>query len=295
MPIPLRAIVSAGLAGIVLAGVCSATVSGDPGAIPVRPEGGEDEAGWSKEKKLMAINAAAVVGIGAYGLRYWNYGEDKFHFVRERWFQRNSIHGGADKLGHAFSSQVAVVAYAALLEGWGYDRRRAAVNGALSAWTSFFMMEVGDALSRHGFSVEDLTMDSLGVVMGYLRVRFPEFEKRVDFRVSYWPSYGAGKSDVDYASDYSGYRYLLAFKGDGYDTTSSTWLRHLELHAGYYTRGYQTLDEDHYGPPHRVVYGAVAVNLSSLLDRQDWHRTATVLHYYQVPFVFAPAAHRLDP
>jgi hypothetical protein len=157
------------------------------------------------------------------------------------------------------------------------------------------MIEVADATSRHGFSVEDLVLDTLGAFTGYLRREYPGFERRVDFRVEYFPSYGSLRGeDTDYASDYSGYKYLMAFKGDGFDSTSSTWLKYFELHCGYYTRGYQSQDGDHYGDPSRSLYAAVGLNLAHLFDQGGWHGTATFLRYYQPPYTYLPMDYDLD-
>lgn len=250
---------------------------------------------WSKETKLTLLNTAVIGGIMGYGLIYWHYGETSPQFVDEGWFEHDSIHGGADKLGHAISTYYAVMAYSWLYDRWGFETSKSSLYGALSAWSTFFMIEVGDAFSRHGFSVEDLVADTCGALTGYLRRVFPGFRDRVDFRVEYWPSYGARKGeDIDLASDYSGYKYIVALKGDGFDLLSSTWLQYFELQAGYYTRGYQSQDEDHYGDPYRVAYGAIAVNLSHIFEKHNWNKTAAFLHYYQVPYTYAPLEYNLD-
>ncbi|HOU21246.1 MAG TPA: DUF2279 domain-containing protein [Kiritimatiellia bacterium] len=251
--------------------------------------------GWSKEIKLKLLNTAVIGGIVGYGVMYWHYGETSPQVVDEDWFEHDSAHGGADKLGHAISTYYAVMAYSWLYDRWGYEPAQSALYGALSAWSTFCMIEVGDAFSRHGFSVEDLVMDSAGAVVGYLHRRIPGFRARVDFRVEYWPSYGARKgTDIDYVSDYSGYKYLVALKGDGIEALSSTWLRFCELQLGYYTRGYQSQDEDYYGDPYRVLYAAVGVNLSHIFHKHNWNKTAAFLHYYQVPCTYAPLEYNLD-
>jgi hypothetical protein len=251
--------------------------------------------GWSKETKLKALNIGVLGGMMAYGLLFWDYGKNGFEFTNERWFQHDTKYGGADKLGHAISTYFAVQAFGSTYERWGYDRHHANLYGTLSAWSVFFMIEVADATSRYGFSYEDLIMDSLGAFTGYLRREYPEFEKRVDFRVEYWPSYAVTSGDdTDIASDYSGYKYLVALKGSGFDATSATWLQYLELQAGYYTRGFQPGDGDHYGDPHRVLYGALAVNLTHIFYKHNWNKTATFLHYYQVPYTYAPVEYNFD-
>ena len=251
--------------------------------------------GWSKEKKLKWLNVGILGGMMAYGLVYWGYGETSPQFVDEGWFEHDSIHGGADKLGHAISTYYAVQAFSSVYQRWGYDRHRANIYGSLSAETTFFMIEVGDAFSRNGFCVQDLVADTFGACVGFLRREYPGFEKRVDFRVEYWPSYAVTSGDdKDLVSDYSGYKYLVALKGSGFDLTSSSWLQYFELQGGYYTRGYQNGDEDHYGDPHRVLYGALAVNLTHIFDKHNWNKTASFLRYYQVPYTYLPVEYNLD-
>jgi hypothetical protein len=267
---------------------------------PSAPYGENEEldilnTGWSKETKLKYLNIGILGGMMLYGLIFWDYGENGFEFTNEGWFQYDTKYGGADKLGHALSTYFAVQAYSSVYERWGYDRHRANIYGALSGWGTFFMIEVADATSRYGFSYEDLIVDTIGAIVGYWRREYPEFEKRVDFRVEYWPSYAVTSGDdTDIASDYSGYKYLMALKGSGFDLTSSTWLQYLELQGGYYTRGYQNGDGDHYGDPHRVLYGALAVNLTHIFDKHNWNKTASFLRYYQVPYTYVPLEYNLD-
>ena len=139
-------------------------------------------------------------------------------------------------------------------------------------------------------------MDAAGTLWGYGRRESPALRRLVDFRVSYFPSWGSRKGYTsDYISDYSGFKYLLAFKAEGVRALSSTWLRYLEMYLGYYTRGYESQDRDHYGDPHRVMYTGIGLNLSDLLNRAGWKKTATVLEYYQPPWPDLAMEHNLDP
>ncbi|MBP7829377.1 MAG: DUF2279 domain-containing protein [Kiritimatiellae bacterium] len=250
---------------------------------------------WPKEKKVELLNTAVIGGMALYGLLFWGYGGHAFQFVNEGWFQQDSIHGGADKLGHAFSTYVGTMSYGAVYEKWGYDRHVASRLGALSGFATFFMIEFGDAFSNHGFSLEDLAADAVGALWGYLRREHPALRGLVDFRVSYFPSWGSlNGHTTDYISDYSGFTYLLAFKGRGVEALSSTWLKYLEFHAGYYTRGYEPQDWCHYGDPHRVLYAGIALNLSDLVRKTGWRKTATFLEFYQPPWTELSTSYNMD-
>lgn len=280
---------------LVAGGMPGAGVADEPGPTEPAARPGAGWARWPKEDKAELLNAGVIGGMALYGLLFWGYGGHTFQFVNEGWFQQDSIHGGADKLGHAFSTYVGAMSFSAVYEKWGFDPHAASRLGALSGFATFFMIEFGDAFSKHGFSLEDLTADAAGALWGFIRRECPAVRRLVDFRVSYFPSWGSLHGHTtDYISDYSGFTYLLAFKGSGVEALSSTWLKYLELHAGYYTRGYEVQDWCHYGEPHRVLYAGIAVNLSDLVRKTGWRKTATFLEFYQPPWTELSTSYNLD-
>ncbi len=98
---------------------------------------------------------------------------------------------------------------------------------------------------------------------------------------------------TDVTTDYDRHKYLLAFKLDGFDTFRDTPLRYLELHLGYYARGYDQYD----GLPwqvderFRTVYVGVGLNVGRLL-KPLWDTQR--FNYIQMPYTYAPYNHRLD-
>ena len=230
-----------------------------------------------KEDKLLYTNAGVVAAITAWGIANWDYGANSPTSSSEGWFGRDTKEGGADKLGHAYGTYVFSHGLGALYRHWGYDEERAARYGAYSAFGVQAFMEVGDSFSRYGFSWEDMVMNAAGAAAGYLLATQPELARRVDFRIEYEPNFGGS----DIFTDYEHQKYLLALKFDGFDTTRETPLRYLELHLGYYARGYS---QSNPALTERNVYAGVAVNLSRLFDSSGWHKTATVLRYYQPPY-----------
>ena len=230
-----------------------------------------------KEDKLLYTNIAVVGAITAWGIAKWDYGDNSATIGNEGWFGRDTKDGGADKLGHAYGTYVFSHGLGALYRHWGYDDERAARYGAFSAFGVQAFMEVGDSFSSYGFSWEDMVMNAAGAVAGYVFATQPELSRRVDFRVEYEPNF----QTADIFTDYEHQKYLLAFKLDGFDTTRDTPLRFLELHLGYYARGYS---QPNPALTERNVYAGVAVNLSRLFDSGGWHKTATLLRYYQPPY-----------
>ncbi len=132
----------------------------------------------------------------------------------------------------------------------------------LAAWTAvgiFTGIEVADGFSRKWrFSREDAVMNIAGAVLGAAMETNPELDRILDFRVDYRPSNG---SRFDPFGDYSGQRYLLVFKADGFaPLRQNRLLRYLEIGVGYGARGF-----DPGGERRRDAYVGVSLNLARLL------------------------------
>jgi hypothetical protein len=230
-----------------------------------------------KEKKLVYSNVALAGAITAWGIAFWDYGDHSPFFDSEGWFGSNTEEGGMDKLGHAYLSYVYTHGFASLYEHWGYESEKAALYGAFSAFWVQTFMELGDSISRYGFSYEDAIMNVAGTGFGYLTLRYPELSRKLDFRVELTPEFN--KADI--FTDYEQQKYLLALKLDGFKTLERTPLRYFELHLGYYARGYS---EPPPTPRERNVYIGIGLNLSSLFREHGWTKTATVLRFVQPPY-----------
>ena len=249
----------------------------------------------TKEQKLRRANIATTLGTVLYGFAFWDYGDPRYKFVDEGWFGEHTRYGGADKAGHAYSAYVASELFSAVYESWGYTRSRAALYGGASSMSMFTLIEVGDGASKHGFSVGDLVMDAAGVGLSYARRRVPALEKLVDFRVEYFPSDAVlEEGQMDLATDYSGYKYLLALKLSGLPACQRNFLQYVEVHGGYYTRGYLNEDEERDLDRERVLYAGLALNLSRIFEKQGFRRTSTFLKYYQPPFTYLEAGENLN-
>lgn len=236
---------------------------------------------------------ALFAGITAVGVRDWNWGSSSFKVNSEGWFGRNTGSLGMDKLGHAWTTYV--------LTDFLTDRiNRGAAAGSEAEATAFILsmglmtyVEVLDGFSvDHGFSYEDIVMNGLGAGFSVLRRKVPGLREKLDFRLEYLPS---GNIDGFHPiTDYSGQKYVLALKFAGFDGAEKSLLRFVELHAGYYARGFTEAERERFEPLRREPYVGIGINLSELLlggksvrDRKPARIARRVLEYIQVPYTYA--------
>ncbi len=239
------------------------------------------DAGWwcslPKEKKALYTNIAAVSFITLYGFADWDYGSAQFHASHEGWFEESAKYGGADKMGHFWSTYALSDSLAGLYKHWGYASSTANKYAALSAWTVQAIMELDDATSEtQGFDWGDMTMNTVGMAASLLMAHYPELDRKIDFRVEY--AFNAPIKGL--FDDYSNMYYAMVVKLDGFDSLKDTWLDWLELHGGYYSRGYDTPELD----KERDFYFGVSINFSRLLRQHGHPKAAKVLEYLQVPY-----------
>ncbi len=230
---------------------------------------------WSKEKKVIGANLAGVLFITTWGVINWDYGQTSPHAESEGWFEKDTKEGGADKLGHFYDAYVVQRGLSLLYESWGYKKKAAAYYGFLSSFGIFSYMEFGDSFSDFGFSYEDFIMNFLGSGIGYLIDLNPDIASKIDFRIEIEPDLSKG----DFFTDYENHKYLMAIKLDGFDFIDGP-LEYLELHTGYYGRGYS----DSNIKDERNVYVGLGINLSKIFADYKYYKTSTVLNYLQIPF-----------
>ena len=218
------------------------------------------------EEDLKSIKweaAGTFAGITAIGVKSWKWGSSSFHFNSEHWFDKKTGSGGADKLGHAFTSYTLTNAFAERLQAKGRSPERAALSAALLTQALMLYVEIFDGVSGdHGFSKEDFVMNALGTGLAYLRQTHPQIKDLIDYRMEYKPS---GYKGFRPLSDYEGQKYLIALKLSGVKSLRDTPLKYVELQAGYYTRGFskEAKKDGHERKRHGFV--GVGVNLSQLV------------------------------
>ena len=234
-----------------------------------------------------------LIGAGvvmAWGTAFWDYFTITPVIKNEGWFEKDSKYGGADKLGHMYSTYLWSLGFTSLYEYWGMKENDAILYGPLTSWTFQFLMEVGDSFSEsQGFSYEDVVMNTVGAAFYYVREKYPEVKRKVDLRLEYIPDF---KSDVDIFTQYNSMKYLFALKFSGFDSMEDTVMKYFELQLGYYSRGYQ--DDKNYNSTERVTYIGLGLNASEVLKSMGWTKTSKILNYYQLPYTYVPFGHDFD-
>ena len=229
-----------------------------------------------RNKRLWAVNLTGIGIITAWGVAKWDYFSTSPKARSEGWFGNDTKSGGADKLGHAYASYVASHGLSYLYESWCINKNDAALYGALSSLAIVAYMEVGDAFSDFGASKEDMLVNTIGVIYGYYSYKNPRLSNILDFRWEYKPN---SETVGDFTTDYENSKYLLALKLNGFDFARNSFLKHIEFHAGYYTRGFVELNDT----KERNLFIGIGFNLTDFFRRHSYNKTSTLFKYYQIP------------
>lgn len=240
----------------------------------------------TKEQKVLTVNLYGAAAIAVWGIITWGYRTESPHLGKDKWFSEDSKHGGADKFGHFYVNYVLSHGLAHLYEHWGYDRNRAGQLGFWSGVGLLGLVEVGDSVSGFGFSTKDLVMDILGSFAAYVTYRDQALDQLIDIRVEYIPTF----TKADVFTDYEGMKYLLAIKLDGIQGISNKYLNYLELHTGFYARGYEDNDRNR----QRNLYVALGLNMGKIFHKASYKTVSGVLKYFQFPYTYVEASRDLN-
>lgn len=218
-------------------------------------------------RTLAAYTTGAAALVLYANKSWWGDGfESKFQTIDEGWFGQDTNHGGADKLGHAFSNYLGTRLFARVFEWAGNDEATALKLSAVLVASTFTVVEVLDGFTdRWKFSKEDAIMNLFGAGLAVVMETSPRLDALVDFRFMYRP--GESGRGFHPVSDYTGQTYLMVGKASGVPSLRShSVLRYVELAVGYGTRGYH-LDPSLEGERARNIYYGVSINLAEVLDQ----------------------------
>lgn len=248
--------------------------SGQASDTPQNSACGADSTALAQDK-IIKTNLTGIGIVTAWGVANWDYFTRSPHAQSEGWFGNNTDEGGADKLGHLYTTYITAHGLAHWFESECVAKDDAALYGALSSLAILGYMEVGDAFSDYGFAYEDMVANSVGAVLGYYLYKDAALAKKLDLR---W-EYGVHPNKKDFTTDYENSRYLAALKFNGFEFGQKPGLKHLELHAGYYSRGFA----DANARKERKPFIGIGLNITDLFNRRGYKKTATALRYLQVP------------
>ena len=229
-------------------------------------------------------------GITYLGAKEWEWGSSSFKFNDEGWFDMNSGSGGADKLGHLYSSYLMTEFLTHRMKGKGYNIESAAKYSAYISWGLMFYVEVFDGYSSdHGFSYEDLIANTTGIGISYLKAKYPNIlGDTLDLRIEYSPS--KGMKGFHPVTDYSGMKYIAVTKLSGFELFKDTPLKYLEVQLGYYSRGFKKDDRPYTNYKTTEAFIGLSLNLSELIFKpyqKELGRVGkyanTLTQYIQVP------------
>ena len=224
--------------------------------------------------------------ITAWGIHFWDWFERSPHFEKEHGFTQESSTGGADKTGHFYTAYIFSDFLIWRLRRQGWSKLRSAIVGSSVAMGLMTWIEVGDSTSEYGWSWEDMLADFLGVAISAGLSLSPLADDLFDFRLEYWPTGSYLKGGV-MAADYSGMKYLMAFRLSGIKPLKRTPLRLVELHMGYYSRGFRSFDNA--DNTNRVVYWGIGLDLKELFNKMIPNEKVrrpfeVAFTYYQPPY-----------
>lgn len=149
------------------------------------------------------LRTAAVVGLGvaAGASEFARRKEDYRRLVGPFTVENDwSYARSADKFGHVFFTHYLSQTFATGFQWAGYERKKAAVMGAVSGFTGMLHYEILDGFgSNENFSPIDVAANAVGAGLFAGRTYVPALE-HIHVKMSYWPS----GSDCDYTCDYEG-------------------------------------------------------------------------------------------
>jgi hypothetical protein len=119
------------------------------------------------EKKTRLVTAGVLIGAPIVGYFAWwrTSSRSSFEFANERWFQRDTYAGGADKASHIFLGYISTLTLQNIYRS--LDKTPAQARGlALSVMLlTGALIEIGDGFSQYGFSWEDIAANAIGATL----------------------------------------------------------------------------------------------------------------------------------
>lgn len=195
----------------------------------------------------------------------WRYGGDG-------WFGETTYAGGADKLGHVWSNLALSRLGTELLRRGGWDRLSSSLVASAICVAAFTLVEVNDG-SYTEFSPGDLAANVVGALGAVAMSNWTGLDDAIDFRVQWFPSAGfRRRPSADFAEDYSGQTYLLAYKPRSLAAIREAngplhLLQFLNPVLGFESRHYSPATlPDGASPRRQTIFVGVTVDVQAIID-----------------------------
>jgi hypothetical protein len=271
------------------------TADADERAAPAAITSGDDvrpvDRDWRFGRDLSKVGwetAGIAALMTATRIKDVTNGGAPFRFKNEGFFGRNTESLGMDKLHHGWKTYVIADVLQGLIEERTGERRNAAYSAAA---ISFGLLAYGEVLDgftkRTGFSNEDMVAHAAGAGFALVRNAVPGLRQKLDFREQINPS-GFGK-DLRLVDQLGERKFLFAVQLSGWKRLENTPWRFVELHAGYYGRGFTDAQRARGDPLKRRLFVGIGFNVQALFARKPKGFVERVARgafdYVQPPYV----------
>jgi hypothetical protein len=119
------------------------------------------------DTKTTVVTSGVMVIAPVIGyLAWWRTSKrPTFEFANERWFQRDTYAGGADKASHIFLGYISTLTLQSIYRS--LDKTPSEARGLALGVTVLTgaLIEIGDGYSEYGFSWEDITANAIGATL----------------------------------------------------------------------------------------------------------------------------------
>ena len=215
---------------------------------------GAPAAAEPKPKKGWITAVSVVTVLGSAGNSFTDGPSQRFHFLNEAFFSRDTYAGGADKASHFSSYYIVSQLLGNVYQSLGMTKDNAQLLSAGVSVFAGFVTELGDGRGHYGFSYEDFVFDVLSAAT-YLGIHHYGYDDLFGFSFGLVPApgkpigccttpdFGTGVPRYyDFGQDYSTSISSFNFKLAGLPAHSSIdpgLARFLLVSTTYTSKGYR--------------------------------------------------------
>jgi hypothetical protein len=191
--------------------------------------------------------ASAYISLGTWTWFAWYANQPRLPTYRvggDGWFGETTYAGGADKFGHFWANLALSRLGTELLRSGGWSHLASNLMASGICLAAFTFIEVNDGYYTE-FSLSDMSANILGGLTAVAMNTWPKLDEAIDFRVQWYPSPEFRRNPAaNFAEDYSGQTYLLAFKPRALDAIRENegalnWLQFVNPVIAFESRNYK--------------------------------------------------------